>query len=75
MAFGIGRGISTPLLALNFCMYVITAAIAGWALNKNIDSSAGAGGYVGTCRKNSEFGTHPEEARSITLSHSCFFVL
>lgn len=49
MAFGIGRGISTPLLALNFSMYVITASIAGWALNKNIDSSAGAGGYVGTC--------------------------
>ncbi|KAG0622964.1 hypothetical protein M758_3G137400 [Ceratodon purpureus] len=47
MAFGIGRGISTPLLALNFSMYVITASIAGWALNKNIDSSAGAGGYVG----------------------------
>ena len=50
MAFGIGRGISTPLLALNFSMYVITASIAGWALNKNIDSSAGAGGYVGKCR-------------------------
>jgi hypothetical protein len=33
---------------LNFSMYVITASIAGWALNKNIDSSAGAGGYVGT---------------------------
>ncbi|XP_024357389.1 membrane protein PM19L isoform X2 [Physcomitrium patens] len=47
MAFGIGRGISTPLLALNFCMYIATGAIAGWALNKNIDSSAGAGGYVG----------------------------
>jgi len=47
MAFGIGRGISTPLLALNFCMYAITAALAGWSLNKNIDSSAGKAGYVG----------------------------
>lgn len=49
MALGIGRGISTLLLALNFCMYMVTGALAGWALNKNIDSSAGAGGYVGRC--------------------------
>lgn len=50
MAFGVGRGISTPLLVVNFSMYLVTAVLAGWALNKNIDSSAGAGGYVGTCR-------------------------
>lgn len=49
MAFGAARGISTPLLVLNFSMYMVTGAIAGWALNKNIDASAGAGGYVGRC--------------------------
>lgn len=46
-------------------MYIITAAIAGWALNKNIDSSAGAGGYVGTCRENKKCRPRSEEVHCL----------
>lgn len=47
MAFGIGRGVATPLLAVTFAMYVVTATMAGRILNRNIDATAGAGGYIG----------------------------
>jgi hypothetical protein len=47
MAFGIGRGVATPLLAVAFAMYVVTATMAGRILNRNIDATAGAGGYIG----------------------------
>jgi hypothetical protein len=46
MALGMVKSLAGFLLLLNFCMYVIVAAIAGWALNKALDhtystSSAG----------------------------------
>jgi len=46
MAFGIVKSFAFSLMLLNFCMYVIVAAIAGWALNKaiNHDYPTGAGG-------------------------------
>ena len=47
MAFGIVRGVATPLLAMTFAMYVVTATMAGRILNMNIDATAGAGGYIG----------------------------
>ncbi|KAH9550666.1 hypothetical protein CY35_10G083300 [Sphagnum magellanicum] len=47
MAFGLGRGLSTPLMVINFILYLISAALAGWALNRNIDSTYGTAGYVG----------------------------
>ncbi|XP_042488499.1 membrane protein PM19L-like [Macadamia integrifolia] len=31
------KPIATGLLVLNFCMYVVVAAIGGWALNRAID--------------------------------------
>lgn len=37
MAFGLVKSSASFLILLNFCMYVIVAAIAGWALNKAID--------------------------------------
>jgi hypothetical protein len=49
MAFGLGRGLSTPLMVINFILYLIAAALAGWALNRNINASVGTGeGPVGT---------------------------
>jgi hypothetical protein len=48
MAFGIGRGLSTPLLVINFILYLVAACLAGWALNRDIDSSYGTAYYVGT---------------------------
>ncbi|KAH8938962.1 hypothetical protein BDL97_15G011400 [Sphagnum fallax] len=47
MAFGIGRGLTTPLLVINFILYLIAAALAGWALNRDIDSSNGTAYSVG----------------------------
>jgi hypothetical protein len=47
MAMEVGRGLTLPLLVLNFCLYLIAACLAGWALNKNIDSSVGSSYYVG----------------------------
>jgi hypothetical protein len=47
MAMEVGRGLTLPLLVLNFCLYLIAACLAGWALNKNIDSSIGSSYYVG----------------------------
>lgn len=49
MAFGIGRRVSAPLLGLNFALYLITACIAGWTLNHNIDASVSTkhGSYIG----------------------------
>jgi hypothetical protein len=41
MAFGLGRGLSTPLMVINFILYLIAAALAGWALNRNINAGAG----------------------------------
>ncbi|CAM6025282.1 unnamed protein product [Sphagnum balticum] len=41
MAFG--RGLGSPLLTINFILYVIAACLAGWALNRNIDASLGSG--------------------------------
>jgi len=37
MVLGVVKSSAGFLLLLNFCMYVIVAAIAGWALNKAID--------------------------------------
>lgn len=49
MAFGVGRALSTPLMFINFCLYLVAAALAGWALNRNFDYNNGVGeGYVGT---------------------------
>jgi hypothetical protein len=39
MAFGVGRALTTPLAVLNFILYLIAAALAGWALNKYIDGA------------------------------------
>jgi hypothetical protein len=36
MAFGLGRGLSTPLIVINFILYLIAAALAGWAFNRSI---------------------------------------
>ena len=47
MAFGIGRALATPLLVINFILYLIAACLAGWALNRNFDRAQGEGG-VGT---------------------------
>jgi predicted membrane protein len=45
---GLGRGLATPLLVLNFCLYLVAAILAGWALNRNFDASFGRGeGAVG----------------------------
>ncbi|CAM6030510.1 unnamed protein product [Sphagnum balticum] len=46
MAFGVGRALTTPLAVLNFILYLISACLAGWALNRYIDSgSSGVFGY------------------------------
>ena len=37
MAFTVCRAIVTPLLCLNFSLYMIAAALAGWALNETIN--------------------------------------
>jgi len=37
MAFGVVKSLAGFLLLLNFCMYVIVGAIAGWALNNALD--------------------------------------
>ncbi len=47
MAFGLGRGLSTPLIVINFILYLIAAALAGWAFNRSISPSLGEG-PVGT---------------------------
>ncbi len=49
MAFGIGRRVSAPLLGLNYALYLITACIAGWTLNHNIDAGVSTkhGSYIG----------------------------
>jgi hypothetical protein len=41
--------LSAPLLVINFILYLISAALAGWVLNKNIDynSTGGSGVYIG----------------------------
>ncbi|KAH9310773.1 hypothetical protein KI387_025808 [Taxus chinensis] len=50
MAFSVVKSLTGFLLLLNFSMYVIVAAIAGWALNKAIDHSyvIGSNGTVPT---------------------------
>jgi hypothetical protein len=37
MALGVVKSLAGFLLLLNFCMYVVVGAIAGWALNKALD--------------------------------------
>lgn len=45
---GLGRGLATPLLVINFCLYLIAACFAGWALNRNFDAGINRGeGAVG----------------------------
>lgn len=45
---GVGRGMATPLLAINFILYLVAACFAGWALNRNFDAADGTGkGAVG----------------------------
>lgn len=45
---GLGRGLATPLLVINFVLYLIAAILAGWALNRNFDAQRGTGeGAVG----------------------------
>jgi hypothetical protein len=40
--------LATPLLVINFCLYLIAACLAGWALNRNFDAGIGQGeGGVG----------------------------
>jgi hypothetical protein len=39
MAFGVSKGMVAPLLVINFCLYLISAAIAGSLLNKGFDHS------------------------------------
>ncbi|KAH9310774.1 hypothetical protein KI387_025809 [Taxus chinensis] len=48
MAFAFVKSVAMFLIVLNFSMYVIVAAIAGWALNKAIDHNyvTGPGGSV-----------------------------
>jgi len=41
MAFGIGRGLTAPLMVINFCLYFIAACLAGSILNRNLDANAG----------------------------------
>jgi hypothetical protein len=48
----IGRGLTSPLLVLNFILAVVGACLAGWALNRNFDCSIGTKGCVGMGRKN-----------------------
>jgi hypothetical protein len=38
-------------MVINFILYLIAAALAGWALNRNIDSAYGTAGYVGNTLK------------------------
>lgn len=47
MVFGAVKSLAGFLLLLNFCMYVIVAAIAGWALNKAINHHNYAAGPMG----------------------------
>ena len=48
MAFNMGRSLSAPLLVINFLMYLISACLAGWALNRNVGATIGVGaGPVG----------------------------
>jgi hypothetical protein len=41
MAFGIGRGMTAPLMVINFCLYFIAACLAGSILNRNLDANMG----------------------------------
>lgn len=45
---GLGRGLASPLLVINFLLYLVAAILAGWALNRNFDAQRGQGeGAVG----------------------------
>ncbi len=37
MAFGVGRGMTAPLVVINFILYVISACLSGSILNRNLD--------------------------------------
>ena len=44
----VGRGLTSPLLTINFILCLVGAALAGWALNRNLDALRGRGeGAVG----------------------------
>jgi hypothetical protein len=44
----VGRGLTSPLLTINFLLCLVGAALAGWALNRNLDSTRNGGqGAVG----------------------------
>ena len=44
----VGRGLTSPLLTINFILCLVGAALAGWALNRNLDASRSQGeGAVG----------------------------
>eukprot|EP00253_Pinus_taeda_P002274 PITA_02274 len=43
MALGLVKSLAGFLLLLNFCMFVIVAAIAGWALNNALDHTYSTG--------------------------------
>jgi hypothetical protein len=58
MAFGVGRALTTPLAVINFILYLITACLAGWALNKYID-----GGGLGNAEVNQLLLQTPELLR------------
>jgi len=47
MAFGVSKAMVAPLAVLNFCLYLISAAIAGSLLNKSFDRD-GVFGNVAT---------------------------
>jgi hypothetical protein len=44
----VGRGLTSPLLTITFLLCLVGAALAGWALNRNLDSTRNGGqGAVG----------------------------
>lgn len=66
MAFGIGRGVSTPLLVINFILYLISACLAGWALNRQLD-----GRGVGKCQTQKPFNSFQADDQVLTASWWC----
>lgn len=41
MAFALGKGLTAPLMLVNFCLYFIAACLAGSILNRNLDANIG----------------------------------
>jgi len=45
MALGVVKSLAGFLLLLNFCMFVIVGAIAGWVLNNALNHTYSTGTY------------------------------